>query len=118
VESVRPLAEHPEVEIDFRQRVDAGRAAGHLVGLWGTSSTCGGLAARQRRLTTGAQDAILPRKAAWPQRILGGADFSTSGRDAAVARINNPFRRANEIKEFAGGFLESLRRPSGRLMRG
>jgi hypothetical protein len=47
----------------------------------------------------------------------GGADFSINGR-AAVARIKNPFRRANEIKEFAGGFLESLRRSSDRLVRG
>jgi hypothetical protein len=28
--------------------------------LWGRLETCGGLPTRQRRLTTGAQDAILP----------------------------------------------------------
>jgi hypothetical protein len=41
---------------------------------WGRLSTCGGLATRQRRLTTGAQDAILPHKAHSSLSHSGGAD--------------------------------------------
>jgi hypothetical protein len=33
-----------------------------LTSVWGRLATCGGLAARQRRLPIGAQDSILPHE--------------------------------------------------------